>query len=119
MGSVSGSWHSSTHVPQSTIDRIEAGRSDPRLSTLANILGAVGLEVGIHVGGRLIEVDLERERLIDFAGRHFPAHWEVEEVHWLDGWWGWWRKNPRIETFPPTHTYWKRGYNQHRWLEAT
>lgn len=106
-------------VPNSTIDRIEAGRSDPRLSTLVAILGAVGLELGVHVGGRLVEVDPDRERLADGAGRHFPAHWEVSEVVWLDNYWGWWRKKPGLRSFPPTHTYWKRGYNLDRWMDAT
>jgi transcriptional regulator with XRE-family HTH domain len=106
-------------VPPSTIDRIEAGRSDPRVSTLTAILGAAGLELSVHVGGRVVEVDAELERLVDGAGRHFPAHWEVREVRWLDGYWGWWRKNPNLKSFPPTHTYWKRGYNMHRWTDAT
>jgi transcriptional regulator with XRE-family HTH domain len=106
-------------VPPSTIDRVEAGRSDPRVQTLAKILEAVGLELGVQVGGRFVEVDADREQLVDGAGRHFPPHWEVEEVRWLDSYWGWWRKNPNVRSFPPTHTYWKRGEDMYRWMDAT
>jgi transcriptional regulator with XRE-family HTH domain len=107
------------HVPRSTIDRIEAGHVDPRLSTVETILAAVGLEVGVHLGGQIVEVDAARERLVDGAGRHFPAHWQVREVRWLDGYWAWWRKRPNLRAFPPTHTYWKRGENWDSWLDAT
>ena len=40
-------------------------------------------------------------------------------MKWLDGYWGWWRKDPKLSSFPPTHTYWYRGENWHRWTDAT
>ena len=82
-------------------------------------MSAVGFELGVHLNGHVVEVDTERERLIDGGGRHFPAHWEVREVRWIDGYWGWWRKNPKLRAFPPSHTYWKRGYSAVRWMDAT
>ena len=78
------------------------------MSTLEALLGAIGIQLAAHIGGQLLTVDEEREKLVDFAGRHFPPHWEVKPVVWLDSWWGWWRKNPRMRSFPPTHTYWRR-----------
>ncbi|HZC70347.1 MAG TPA: helix-turn-helix transcriptional regulator [Jatrophihabitans sp.] len=99
-------------VPRSTVDRIEAGASDPRISTLEALLGAIGIELAAHVGGQLLTIDQEREQLVDFAGRHLPPHWEVEAVIPRDGWWGWWRKQPRIRAFPPSHTYWRRWNRQ-------
>ena len=63
-------------------------------------MSAVGFELGVHLNGHVVEVDTERERLIDGGGRHFPAHWEVREVR-------------------PSHTYWKRGYSAVRWMDAT
>jgi transcriptional regulator with XRE-family HTH domain len=96
-------------VPHSTVDRIEAGVSDPRVGTLTALLGAIGYELAICTRqGRLLKVDPEQEALVDSAGRHFPPHWEVEPVRDFDAWWGWWRKNPEVGTFPPTHTYWWR-----------
>ncbi len=96
-------------VPRSTVDRIEAGVSDPRVGTLTALLCAIGYELAIcSHPGRLLRVDPDREALVDYAGRHFPPHWEVEPVRSYDSWWGWWRKNPNVRSFPPTHTYWWR-----------
>ncbi len=94
-------------VPRSTLDRIEAGRSDPRVSTLVALVRALGYELAVcNQQGRLLRVDEVREQLVDITGRHFPAHWETRPVEWLDDWWGWWRKaKPR---HIPKHTYWIR-----------
>jgi transcriptional regulator with XRE-family HTH domain len=92
-------------VPRSTLDRIEAGNSDPRLSTLTRIFGALGYELTIcSQRDRPLRLDETREQLIDGRGRHFPPHWEYEEV--TAGYWGNWRKNPRTPI--PRYTYWFR-----------
>ena len=106
-------------VPVSTVDRIEAGHSDPRVGTLAKLLAAIGIELAACIGGTPVLVDPDRERLVDVLGRHLPPHWEVERVEWLDRWWGWWRKNPQLREFPPKYTYWKRrppGWGKWAWL---
>lgn len=95
-------------VPRSTVHRIEAGTSDPRLSTLDALLDSIGIELAAHIGGKIVAVDAERDQLVDVTGRHFPAHWQVRPVEWIDDWWGWWRKNPRVGSYPPSHTYWRR-----------
>jgi transcriptional regulator with XRE-family HTH domain len=94
-------------LPRSTVDRIEAGKSDPRVSTLETLLGAIGFDLVVCLGGQPLKVDAARDELVDFAGRRVPPHWEVKPVTDLDGWWGWWRKNPRVRSFPPAYTYWK------------
>ena len=95
-------------VPCSTVDRIEAGHSDPRIGTFAKLLAAIGVEVVVCIGKQPIPIDAEREQLRDVLGRHFPPHWELEPVVWLDRWWGWWRKHPNVRMFPPQYHYWKR-----------
>jgi transcriptional regulator with XRE-family HTH domain len=93
-------------VPRSTLDRIEAGITDPRLRTLERLFTALGYDLAVcNDAGRVLRIDETRERLRT-AGRHFPPHWEYEEVHWYDDWWGWYRK--RRTTATPTHTYWYR-----------
>jgi transcriptional regulator with XRE-family HTH domain len=94
-------------VPRSTVDRIESGTSDPRVGTLANLLAAIGVELHACIGGQPLHLDQKREELVDVRGRHLPPHWEIKPVTWLDGWWGWWRKNPNVREFPLAHTYWK------------
>jgi hypothetical protein len=85
--------------------------------------------------GRHLEYDVERERLVDRCGRHFPAHLsshEVNDIVW-DYWWGWyriawWKKdNPLV----PDYTYVKRSRwtrrdrplsaweQSQRWMDAT
>ncbi|TAM93361.1 MAG: XRE family transcriptional regulator [Jatrophihabitans sp.] len=99
-------------VPRSTIDRIEAGRTSAKFETVASLLAATGYTLLIaDWRGRQLEYDPDRERLVDRAGRHFPAHLDSGEVTsiWSDPWWGWyriawWKKdNPLV----PDHTYFK------------
>jgi transcriptional regulator with XRE-family HTH domain len=93
-------------LPRSTVDRIEAGLTDPRIGTLERLFGAIGYELTICTGqGRVLRIDEHREQLVDYGGRHFPPHWEVREIDWMDNWWGWWRK----KSPPPRgYTYWWR-----------
>jgi hypothetical protein len=70
--------------------------------------------------GRPLEVDRERERLVDRTGRHFPPHWGAGDVD--DRWWGWsriawWEGDPAV----PNKTYWKRGRSHGftPWEDAT
>lgn len=45
-------------MPRSTIDRIEAGTTAPRLDTLVHLLAATGLEIAIkNHHGQLLTVD--------------------------------------------------------------
>jgi transcriptional regulator with XRE-family HTH domain len=93
-------------LPPSTLERIESGISDPRVSTLDRLLGAVGLALAVCTErGVLLQLDEELERLVDFAGRHFPAHCEAEGLGQrdYDEWWRWSRMQG-----VPTHTYRRR-----------
>jgi transcriptional regulator with XRE-family HTH domain len=97
-------------VPRQTVERVEAGRTDPRAATLDKLLGAIGLQLAVCTWqGRPLKLDPEREQLVDWAGRHFPSHWEVSpagEYPWGQ-WWGWSRRRPNVRNRNPTHTYWK------------
>jgi transcriptional regulator with XRE-family HTH domain len=98
-------------VPRSTLDRIEAGTSDPRLSTLVRIFGALGYELTVCTSqDRPLRVDEERECLIDGRGRHFPPHWRYAAItgEWDDHWWGHYRKAMRERGWRPSHTYRRR-----------
>ena len=95
-------------VPPSTIDRIEAGTSDPRTGTLTKILAAIGFELAVCIGGQRVQIDVERDALTDFGGRHFPPHWNLERVHPNSSWWGWARKHPKVSAVPLTYSYWRR-----------
>lgn len=95
-------------VPRSTVDRIEAGSSKPKIETVEVLLDALGYELVVCTRrGRLLTIDPEAERLTDRADRHFPAHWEFEPTG--PGWWGWsrvaWWSGDR---WAPEHTYWRR-----------
>ena len=118
-------------LPSSTLARIEAGRTEPRVSTLARALESLGYELVVcDHWGRLLTVDEERERLVDRAGRHFPAHLQSGKTPGPveGGWWGWYR----IAWWPreaPEYTYWRRrrlpqlgdggGWQQEVWDDAT
>jgi transcriptional regulator with XRE-family HTH domain len=116
-------------LPPSTIDRIESGRSDPRLSTLIQILSAVHLRLVVtNQFSRVIELE-EDLGLRDKAGRQPPAHLD----RWIplgpmrNDWWGWGRiawqlDDPKV----PKYTYARRGrmprgqcYIDGRWNDAT
>jgi transcriptional regulator with XRE-family HTH domain len=93
-------------LPQSTLERIEAGISDPRLSTLDKLLDALDLELAVcDSHGELLYVDPQRERLVDAAGRHFPAHLPALTLVWHDEEWWRWSRRPQG---PPSHTYRRR-----------
>jgi transcriptional regulator with XRE-family HTH domain len=102
-------------VPRSTVERIEAGGCDPRIGTVARILAAVGVELAPVLAGQPIPIDQEREAIRDIRGRHLPAHCEIEKTEWLDGWWGWWRKNPKIKSFPVKYWHWYRFRGDAEW----
>ncbi|HVU91488.1 MAG TPA: helix-turn-helix transcriptional regulator [Jatrophihabitans sp.] len=98
-------------VPVSTLDRIEAGVTDPRISTVAKLFGALGYYLTVaNDPGRPLRLDETREQLIDGRGRHFPPHWEYEEItgNWDDRWWGHYRNKMRQRSWRPSHTYWFR-----------
>jgi transcriptional regulator with XRE-family HTH domain len=98
-------------VPRSTLDRIEAGTTDPRLSTVTRLLAAVGFELLVtNEHGRPLRIDVLRETLVDGRGRRFPPHWEYEPItgNWDDNWWGHYRNAIRNREWQPTHTYWRR-----------
>jgi transcriptional regulator with XRE-family HTH domain len=111
-------------LPPSTVSRIEAGSTDPRLSTLAALLAAAGVELRPCVGDGPLTIDAKRDRLRDSTGRHLPAHWEVRSYTWLDGWW-WFRNLP--PNAKVAHSYWKRWGRSgppddalaRRWQDAT
>ncbi len=117
-------------VPRSTVDRIEAGRTDPRLSTVTALSDAVALEL-VLVDQFGSVVDVENDELFDRTYRRFPAHLESAPVTaWgSDDWWGWGRiawsfSDPAV----PKATYFLRprpGTDRHRrrlaygWDDAT
>jgi transcriptional regulator with XRE-family HTH domain len=117
-------------VPNSTIDRIEAGTVEPKIGTFAAILRSVGYDLAlVDQWGHILEVDREHDQLRDRAFRRFPAHLEVAKVvgEARDPWWGW----RRIAWLPddkrvPSHTYLQRRepsddpyWVDRRWDDAT
>jgi transcriptional regulator with XRE-family HTH domain len=116
-------------VPLSTVERIEAGRSDPRVGTLVKLLAAIGVELQACVGGQALQPDPVREQVRDAQGRHFPQHWGITKLRWPDDWWGWHHNNPKVVNNPPEYTYWQmlgpddgpmgEMLLQHRWQDAT
>lgn len=95
-------------LPHCTVDRIEAERADPRLSTIERLLGALDLRLAVVTcNGAPFGPDPEREQLFDFGGRHFPPHWEIRDLHDEGDWWGDTRK--RMVNQPrPRYTLWRR-----------
>jgi transcriptional regulator with XRE-family HTH domain len=94
-------------IPASTLGRIEAGRTDPRVATLVRLVRAAGYELVVcDQQNRLLAVDEEHERLVDRAGRQFPAHLtSLKTPHPFDGeWWGWgriawWPGQPKVPEY--------------------
>lgn len=79
-----------TGVSRSTIDRVESGRTDPRVSQLQALLGILcwGLtvtNVDDHVVLPLRELDGD---LRDGAERRYPAHLDVILDPHFGDWWG-------------------------------
>jgi transcriptional regulator with XRE-family HTH domain len=102
-------------VPVSTVGRIEADATTPRLPTFTALLDALGYRlVVVDAGNQPLQPDDDHDRLIDAGGRRFPAHLPAEPTPGYferDGgrWWGWeriaWPFGPGR---PPEHTYWRR-----------
>lgn len=101
-------------VPPSTIDRIEAGRSDPRLSTFVAMVRAAGYHLVIADRyGRPLASRKEIEEMFDRAGRRFPAHLRSGPTppYMSEGrnWWGWHNiAFPLVDENVPENTYWRR-----------
>jgi transcriptional regulator with XRE-family HTH domain len=116
-------------VPRSTVDRIEAGRTEPRLATFEAILKSVGYGLVItNQFGRMLAVD--DGWLRDRGLRCYPAHLELRPSgNYFDGgWWGWGRlawtpDDPKVPEYTFDRRYpdhWNNpDYAQHRWDDAT
>ncbi len=125
-------------MPRSTIDRIEAGVTSPKIDTFDKVLAAVGYELIVQRRGgrRQLVLQTDRDGLRDRSGRHFPAHLPLMKPnYWGDGlnWWGWhriawWNTDPAV----PEYSYWhpRRGHARrnartdlpppaHPWDDAT
>ncbi|WP_405114291.1 helix-turn-helix domain-containing protein [Micromonospora sp. NBC_01405] len=122
-------------VPKSTVARIESGDvADPRLRTVERLVRAAGGRLlvgrpGDGPGDRPPEVlavpGVPHDGMRDEAGRRYPAHLDVWEVHdpkdWPGAWWAEWYKLPP-ERFPrpvPAATYElsRRYRDQRRWAD--
>jgi transcriptional regulator with XRE-family HTH domain len=108
-------------VPRSTIDRIEAGRTDPRMRTYVRIVEATGYRLVVADRfGRVLCSRTEREQLFDRAARRFPAHLESGPTpDYFDqgplAWWGWHHiAFPLLTDNVPENTYWRRGQLSYR-----
>ncbi|SCG58796.1 GNAT family N-acetyltransferase [Micromonospora humi] len=92
-------------VPQTTLARIECGRSvGPSFRTVERLVAAAGGRVTIRslpagrqeqpLVGRAGPSAVSQERLRDAAGRHCPAHLDAREVRepkdWPGAWWAQW-----------------------------
>jgi transcriptional regulator with XRE-family HTH domain len=94
-----------SHLPRSTVSRIEAGAVMPRIDTLVRLIDAAShCLVIVDHRGRPLHFDAQHEALIDRGGRHFPAHADAVETGDLEPiwWWGWFRIawGERWETVP-------------------
>jgi transcriptional regulator with XRE-family HTH domain len=117
-----------TGVPKTTINRIEACRTVPRLDTFLTLLRATGHELAVvNECGWPLVLDVEHDRLRDRRERRFPAHlpWlktpEITSVHYRD-WWGWDRIAFDLDgEYVPDYTYRRRRPTKPRvhWEGAT
>ena len=108
-------------VPKSTLSRIEAGpATDPKFRTVERLVLAAGGRLGFGELG-----PDPNEGMRDAAGRHYPAHLDVREVHapkdWAGAWWAYWHDLPP-ERWPlpvPDATYdlSRERRNRRRWRE--
>jgi transcriptional regulator with XRE-family HTH domain len=115
-------------LPQSTISRIEARRTEPRFETLCGILRSCGYSVVIarvHHRFDPVAADAFNDSLFDRAGRRAPAHlpaWLIRAA-WRDYWWGWYRLAWDIsDPIVPNHTYGERprwSTDNWRWADVT
>ncbi|WP_246248438.1 GNAT family N-acetyltransferase [Micromonospora maritima] len=106
-------------VPQPTVARIESGRAaDPRYRTVERLVRAAGgrmrAEVEPSAGDAAAEhptTPVPHDDMRDQAGRRYPAHLDVWEVHeprdWPGAWWAeWYSLPPRLYPSPlPPATY--------------
>lgn len=113
-------------VSPSTIDRIEAGRLDPRLGTFAALVRVAGYHLVVADRfGRPLASRKEIEEMFDRAGRRLPAHLRSGRTpsYFSDGWqwWGWHHiAFPLLDDNVPTYTYWRREpHYMHTWEDAT
>lgn len=106
-------------VPQATVARIESGRAgNPGFRTVRRLVVAAGGRVTIGVTdaaaeptGAVAVQPIPHETRRDEAGRHYPAHLDVRDVHepkdWAGAWWAYWYNLPP-ERWPlrlPAATY--------------
>ncbi|WP_405102739.1 GNAT family N-acetyltransferase [Micromonospora sp. NBC_01412] len=123
-------------VPQATLARIEVGRvADPRFRTVERLVRAAGGRLAIGAPDAhgpdgppddVVAVPgVPHDGMRDEAGRRYPAHLDVWEVHdprdWPGAWWAEWYKLPP-ERFPrpvPAATYelGRRYRDQRRWAD--
>ena len=99
-------------LPLSTISRIEAGRTVPRLDTFVQLLACMGYElVIVDQNLRMLTIDAEHDRFRDRGDRQFPAHLVAGRTpsYWEGGWWGWERIAwPFAGDSVPEFTFWRR-----------
>lgn len=117
-------------VPQAAVARIESGRAtDPRYRTVERLLRAAGAEMRVDVDPARRPAPVPHDDLRDQAGRRYPAHLDVWEVHeprdWPGAWWAeWYRLPPERWPLPlPPATYeLNRDYRDRRrhreWVRA-
>ncbi|MGR6316849.1 GNAT family N-acetyltransferase [Micromonospora soli] len=117
-------------VPQSAVARIESGRSgDPRWRTVERLIRAAGGQVRFEVPAAdeplHLPAPVPHDGLRDRAGRRYPAHLDVWEVHepkdWPGAWWAEWYNLPPerwpLPLPPATYELNRRHRNRRRWAE--
>ncbi|KAB1901635.1 helix-turn-helix transcriptional regulator [Micromonospora sp. AMSO31t] len=102
-------------VPQAAVARIESGRTtDPRYRTVERLVRAANGRVRLDAGPAAEDVcpsPVPHGELRDQAGRRYPAHLDVWEVHeprdWPGAWWAeWYTLPPKRWPLPlPPATY--------------
>ncbi|WP_262283246.1 GNAT family N-acetyltransferase [Micromonospora sp. MA102] len=102
-------------VPQAAVARIESGRvADPRYRTVERLIRAAGGRVRLDAGAAAEDdcpPPVPHRELRDQAGRRYPAHLDVWEVHeprdWPGAWWAeWYTLPPKRWPLPlPPATY--------------
>ncbi|MEU8259265.1 GNAT family N-acetyltransferase [Micromonospora sp. NPDC048999] len=122
-------------VPQATVARIESGRAvDARYRTVERLVRAAGGQVRFDAGpvddARRLPAPVPHDELRDQAGRRYPAHLDVWEVHepkdWPGAWWAEWYNLPPEKwplPLPPATYEVNREYRDRRreaeWVRAS